>query len=122
MRVLLILCLSVAVSCRPIYTRDVANFTAFPEPVPPVGTPYAEMEVWFEKRGYAPAPEVWQAEGELRRVQGGPLVYALEKDRMWWQARVRAVQDFCVTQKFIYYRLDLDQRLVRAIQNSHSQC
>ena len=32
------------------------------------------------------------------------------------------VQDFCVTRKFIYYKLDADQKLVRAIQNNRSNC
>ncbi|MGD1926835.1 MAG: hypothetical protein ACFB03_22020 [Paracoccaceae bacterium] len=122
MRIFLIVCLLVATACRPIYTRDVANFGAFPEPVPPVGTAIAELDVWFDKRGYAPGPSVWMAESELRRVQGGALVYALEEDKLWWQTRVRGVQDFCVTQKFVYFRLDAEQRLTRAIQNSHSEC
>lgn len=122
MRIVMLLILLASVACRPIYGRDVANFTAFPEKLPAVGTPLGDLEVWFDKLGYAPGPDVFQSEGELRRQPGAPLVYAIETDRDWWRMRVRTVQDYCVTQKFIYYQLDAGQNLLKAIQNKRSVC
>lgn len=122
MRAILLLCLVVATACRPIYGRDVANFTAFPEKLPAIGTPLSELEVWFDKLGYAPGPDVFQAEGELRNPPNGPQLYLLDEDRSWWRSRVRTVQDYCVTQKFIYYKLDDAETLRRAIQNKRSVC
>lgn len=122
MRTLMLLTLLAFVACRPIYGRDVANLTAFAEKLPAIGTSVGELEVWFNKLGYAPGPDVFQSESELLRQPGSPLVYALEADRNWWLMRVRTVQDYCVTQKFIYYQLDVDRKLQRAIQNKRSVC
>ncbi len=122
MRIVLLLTLLAVVACRPIYGRDVANFTAFPEKLPDIGTPADMLEEWFDKLGYAPGPDVFQSEGELRRQPGAPLAYALEADRSWWLMRARTIQDYCVTQKFIYYKLDPERKLLRAIQNKRSVC
>lgn len=122
MRIVMILMLLATVACRPIYGRDVANLTAFPEHLPAIGTSTSDLEVWFDNRGYAPGPSVFQSEGELRRQPGSPLVYALEADRLWWHTRVRTVQDYCVTQKFIYFQVDADGGLSQAIQNKRSVC
>lgn len=122
MRLILLLTLVAFAACRPIYSRDVSNFTAFPEMIPEVGTPVADLEMWFHKRGFVAGPDVFQSEAELVRMQGSPPVYSVEADRSWWFSRVRAVQDYCVTQKFIYYKLDEAQRLSQAIQNSRSSC
>ena len=122
MRIVLLLTLLAAVACRPIYGRDVANLTAFPENLPAVGTSIDQLDIWFDKLGYAPGPDVFQSEGELRRQSGAPLVYALEADKSWWRMRARTIQDFCVTQKFIYYQLDAEQKLERAVQNRRSVC
>ena len=122
MRIVLLLTLLAVVACRPIYGRDVANFTAFPEELPAVGTSIADLETWFDKLGYAPGPDVYQTESELRRQPGAPLVYATQHDKSWWLMRVRTVQDYCVTQKFIYFKLNAEQKLQRAIQNVRSVC
>ena len=122
MRLILILCVLAIAACRPIYSRDVANFTAFPEQMPGPGTAFGELEIWFNKRGFAPGSDVFQSESELRRKPGAPITYTLVADRSWWLSRVRTVQDFCVTQKFIYYKLDAEQKLTQAIQNNRSLC
>lgn len=122
MRPILLLLLVATMACRPIYGRDVANFTAFPEKLPSVGTPIPELEVWFDKRGYAPGADVYQSEAELRRQPGAPITYTMDSDRSWWLMRARTVQDYCVTQKFIYFKLDGSQKLLRAIQNKRSVC
>jgi hypothetical protein len=122
MRIVLLLALLAIAACRPIYGRDVANLTAFPEDLPAVGTSAAMLDEWFDKLGYAPGPHVFQSESELRRQPGAPLVYALETDRSWWLMRARTTQDFCTTQKFIYYKLDHERKLQRAIQNKRSVC
>lgn len=122
MRIILLLTLLGVIACRPIYGRDVANFTAFPEKLPSVGTPAADLEIWFDKMGYAPGPDVYQSESELRRQPGAPITYASEANRSWWLMRSRTIQDYCVTQKFIYFKLDAAQNLSRAIQNKRSVC
>lgn len=122
MRFILLLTLLATVACRPIYGRDVANFTAFPEKLPGVGASLQDLETWFDKRGYAPGPDVYQSEAELRRQHGAPITYALDADRSWWFMRARTIQDYCVTQKFIYFKLDGAQQLTRAIQNKRSVC
>lgn len=122
MRILVLLTLMACVACRPMYARDIAKLTAFPEELPAVGTSASDLDAWFDKLGYAPSADVWQSESELRRQTGDPLVYAIEQDKTWWKARARTVQDFCITQKFIYYRLDTERRLERAIQNRRSVC
>ncbi|MEO1490661.1 MAG: hypothetical protein AAFV19_00725 [Pseudomonadota bacterium] len=109
-------------ACRVPYPHEYANFTAFPEPVPPVGTPVAELDAWFHKRGYGPGPRVRQSEAELRRQPGEPLVYSVEADRTWWLTQHRVIRDFCVTQKTIFYRLDAEDRLQKAVQGKFSQC
>jgi hypothetical protein len=108
--------------CRVPYTSDIANFGAFPEPVPPPGTSVIDLESWFYKRGYGPGPRVLQSEAELRRDPGEPLVYALQAEREWWLTQHRVVRDFCVTKKTIYYQLDGSNALTRAIQGRISQC
>ena len=122
MRIVTLLIVLTCTACSPLYGRDVANFTAFPEDLPAVGTSASDLDAWFEKLGYAPASDVWQSESQLRRAPGAPLVYAVERDKIWWKTRARTVRDFCTTQKFIYYRLDTQQRLERAIQNKRSVC
>jgi len=78
MRIALAITLVLALgACRFPYMHDYANFGAFPEPVPPVGTSVAELDKWFFKRGYGPGPRVRQSEAELRRQPGEPLVYCL---------------------------------------------
>lgn len=108
--------------CRVPYTADIANFGAFPEPVPPAGTPVVDLEQWFIKRGYGPGPRVLQSEAELRRSPGDPLVYALEAERQWWLTQHRTIRDFCVTRKTIYYQIDGAGALQRAVQGRMSQC
>lgn len=122
MRFILFITLLAFVACRPIYGRDVGNFTAFPEKLPGIGTSAEELNGWFDKRGYAPGPDVYQSEAELRRQPGAPITYTNESDRSWWLTRNRTIQDYCVTQKFIYFKLDAARKLVRAIQNKRSVC
>ena len=122
MRVLLfVFCVALS-ACRVPYSSELADLTVAPFEIPPYGTPKAELVLWFDKNRFAPGPDVFQAESELRRLPGAPLAYALEKDRSWWLSRAQTVRDFCVTQKFVYYKLDPEGRLARAILTSRSQC
>ena len=89
MRALLLLTLLITVACRPMYGRDLANFTTFPDSMPGLGTHIGDLETWFDGRGYSPSSDVFQAESELRRHPGTPLAYALEQDRSWWKARAK---------------------------------
>ncbi|MEM7422279.1 MAG: hypothetical protein AAF334_01075 [Pseudomonadota bacterium] len=123
MRLLIALLIIATAACRPIYTRDIANLTSFNNPeFPPAGTYEAALIAWFDERGYLPGPKVHQTEGELRRMQGEPLVYASPDDKEWWFSRAHNVRDFCITQKLIYYRLDTQRRLARAVQTYRSEC
>lgn len=114
--------LAATAGCRAPYMSDYADMTVMSETFPPVGTPVAALNAWFDDRGYAPGPQVYQAEASLRRRPGDPLVYARQIDKSWWLTRARSVQDLCVTERTIYYRLDAQGQLVHAIQNHRSQC
>ncbi len=122
MRPLILSLILVLGACRAPYMSDIADLTVMPDDLPPTGTPEAALNIWFDDNRYAPGPRVWQAEAELRRLPGAPLAYATEKDRSWWLSRARTVRDFCVTQKYIYYKLDDNGALTRAIMSARSQC
>ena len=122
MRSVLVAILFVLGACRMPYMSDLADMTVIPEKFPPLGTNVAELDIWFERHGYAPGPRGYQAEASLRRRPGDPLVYALDADKMWWYTRSQSVRDLCVTQKTVYFRLDNAGSLVHAIQNHRSQC
>ena len=122
MRVMILVGLVALAACRAPYSSEIADLTVIPFEIPPTGTPKAELVGWFDENRFAPGPEVYQAEAELRRLPGEPLAYALEADRSWWQSRTQYVRDFCVTQKQVYYKLDAADRLARAILTSRSQC
>ena len=122
MRLALFLALMAMTACRVPYTADLADLTVWPDEMPPAGTSAEALDAWFHEEDYAPGPRVWQAEAELRRRPGAPLTYTLEKDRLWWLTRTQVVRDFCVTQKTIYYRVDGNGALDRAIQSHRSAC
>ena len=122
---LLLATLAVAVAlagCRAPYMADYAAMTVLPEDLPRPGIDVPALEAWFQQHGYAPGPKVLQAEGELRRRPGDPLIYAQPGDREWWLTQQRTVKDLCVTQRTIYYRLAADGRLSRAIGTHRSYC
>lgn len=118
---LLMICIAVG-ACRAPYMNEIANLTVVPFEIPPYGTPKEELVAWFDKHRFAPGPDIYQAESELRRLPGAPLAYALDRDRSWWLSRAQTVRDFCVTQKYVYYKLDAENRLARAILTTRSQC
>ena len=122
MRWLMLLGIVLVAACRAPYSSEVADLTVIPFDIPPYGTPNSELVAWFDENRFAPGPDVYQAESELRRLPSEPLAYALEKDRSWWLSRTQYVRDFCVTQKQVYYKLDDQDRLARAIMTSRSQC
>lgn len=122
MRALVIAILLLTGACRAPYMSEWADLTVIPFEIPPYGTPEAELNLWFDQNMFAPGARIYQAEAELRRLPGAPLVYALEKDRRWWLSRLQTVRDLCVTQKIVYYMLDENQALSRAILTSRSQC
>ena len=122
MRLALILCLAVLAACRAPYSNEIADLTVMPDELPPYGTPADELDLWFDAEGYRPGPRIYEAESDLRRLPGTPVSYTSEQDRSWWLSRVRTVRDFCVTEKYVYYRLDADQKLARAIMTSRSHC
>lgn len=122
MRAALIAATFLLMSCRAPYMSDLADMTVLPETFPPVGTPAAVLDTWFNNRDYAPGPRVHQAEASLRRRPGDPLVYAHAAHKMWWHTRSRTVRDVCVTERTIYYRLDASGGLLQAVQNHRSQC
>ncbi len=109
-------------ACRAPYMSDVADLTVLPYEIPPYGTPAPVLAAWFDENRFAPGPRVYQAEAELRRVPGAPLAYALDADRSWWLTRTQIVRDFCMTQKIVYYKLDGNEALSRAILTNRSQC
>lgn len=122
MRATLLVVVALLGACRAPYMNEIADLTVIPFEIPPYGTPMAELDLWFDANRFAPGPKVWQAETELRRLPGAPLAYASENDRTWWLSRTQTVRDFCVTQKLVYYKLDAERRLARAILTSRSQC
>ena len=122
MRSLILLALVLCSACRAPYMHEIADMTVRPFKIPPYGTPVAELDAWFDANQFAPGARILQAEAELRRPPGAPLVYALEADRTWWFSRMQTVRDFCVTQKIVYYKLDENEALSRAILTSRSQC
>lgn len=123
MRMLVFVLALLAVSgCRAPYLSEINDLTVMEYEIPPYGTPADELALWFDQNGFAPGPNVWQAESELRRLPGTALAYALEADRSWWLTRAQTVKDFCTTQKIVYYKLDQDGRLARALLTARSQC
>lgn len=122
MRSLVLICVFLLGACRAPYLHELADLTARPDELPPPGTPEAELNQWFDENSYAPGPKVWESEGDLRRLPGTLNSYVLEGDRSWWLTRSRTVRDFCVTQKYIYYKMDDNGALARAILNARSQC
>ena len=122
MRPLIALVLLLCAACRAPYMSEIADLTVRPFEIPPYGTPASELNAWFDENRFAPGARVLQAESELRRLPGSPLAYALESERSWWLSRMQTVRDFCVTQKIVYYKLDQNEALARAIMTSRSQC
>ena len=122
MRPTIILALLLCSACRAPYMSEIADLTVRPFEIPPYGTPAPELHQWFDENRFAPGARVLQSESELRRLPGSPLVYALESERSWWLTRMQTVRDFCVTQKIVYYKLDQNEALARAIMTSRSQC
>lgn len=121
--VLLAVAAAVALAgCRAPYMADYANAIVQPDDLPSPGIDRAAVTVWFEERGYAPGPKVLQAEAELLRRPGDPLIYAAPGDRLWWLTAHRTVHHACVTTRTIYYRFDPNGHLARAIYNHRSQC
>lgn len=118
---MLMICVALG-ACRAPYMSEIADLTVRPFEIPPYGTEHGELVAWFDQNDFAPGPDIYQAEAELRRIPGAPLTYALDRDRSWWQSRVQTVRDFCVTQKYVYYKLDAEERLERAILTTRSQC
>jgi hypothetical protein len=102
--------------------HNLADLTVWTDDLPPPGTPEAELNEWFDENRYAPGPKVWEAEGDLRRLPGAAGSYVREEDRSWWLTRSRTVRDLCFTQKYVYYKLDDNGALSRAIMNARSQC
>jgi len=121
-RAVLLAVVLLSAACRMRYMADLADMTVLPEDFPPAGTPLAVLQDWLDAQGYAPGPKVLQAEGELRRRPGDPLVYALQADRVCWLTRTRSVTDLCVTTRVIYYRLDSRENLLQAVRTHRSQC
>jgi len=109
-------------ACRMPYMADYADMTVRAEDFLPTGTSRATLQDWFDDHGYSPGPRVLQAEGELRRRRGDPLVYARQSDRHWWLTEQRSVRDLCVTTRVIYFRFDPQDRLLQAIRTHSSQC
>ena len=122
MRLVLLLAVLLGSGCRAPYMSELADLTVRPFEIPPYGTSAQELHAWFDENRFAPGVRVLQAESELRRLPGSPLVYALEAERTWWLTRMQTVRDFCVTQKIVYYKLDQNEALSRAIMTSRSQC
>lgn len=109
-------------ACRSPYMSEIADMTVYPFEIPEYGTEEEALNTWFDANRFSPGPKVWQAETELRRLPGAALVYASEADRSWWMSRSQTVRDFCVTEKYVYYKLDGEKRLSRAILTSRSWC
>ena len=117
-----ICCLLLLGACRAPYMSEIADTTVQDFDVPPYGTEEAALNRWFDENRFAPGPRVWEAETELRRLPGTAIPYANEEDRSWWLSRSQTVRDFCVTEKYVYYKLDAERRLSRAIKTSRSWC
>lgn len=109
-------------ACRMPYMSEFADMTVVAYEIPPYGTPVEDLDLWFDDNDFRPGPDVFQAESELRRIPGAPPAYALDVDRSWWLSRSQTVRDFCFTEKYVYYQLDAEFRLARAILTSRSQC
>lgn len=122
MRVILLIAAVLLGGCRGYYLNEIADLTVIPFEIPPYGTPEAELNAWFDEHRFAPGAQVFQAEAELRRLPGAPLVYALDADRSWWLTRAQTLRDFCFTQKIVYYKLDDAGALARAILTARSEC
>ena len=122
MRIAILCCLALLAACRAPYMHEYANVTALGADLPAVGTGEAALIEWFDANDYAPARRVWQSEAELRRPPGTAWVHAEDSERAWWMTRVQTLRHFCVTQKFIYYRLDDNGALSQAIMAPRSQC
>ena len=101
MRVLLICAAILLSGCRGYYMNEISEIMVLPYDIPPPGTPAAELDVWFDRNGFAPGARVFQAESELRRRPGEPWAYALDADRSWWLTRVESVRNFCRTRKTV---------------------
>lgn len=122
MRLWIFMALLATSACRVPYTNELANLTVAPFDIPPYGTSRSDLDLWFDEHQFAPGPRVFQAESELRRLPGAPLAYAVDGDRTWWLSRTQTLRDLCVTQKLVYYQLDAEEKLGRAILTSRSQC
>lgn len=109
-------------ACRTMYMADIADLATTPDELPEPGISRSALTTWFDDRGYIPGPRVFQAESELRRRPGDPLVYAQPGDRVWWSTAYRTVQHACVTKRVIYYRVAADGQLSRAIRSHRNQC
>ena len=120
---ILILTAAVAVAgCRGPYMSEYADAIVMADDLPAPGITTADLTTWFEERGYIPGAKVLQAEAELRRRPGDPLVYSLPDERRWWLTAHRTVKHACVTKRTIYYRLTTDGVLARAIYRHGSVC
>lgn len=122
MRWILLLCCVAIGACRAPYMSEWANLTVLPFEIPPYGTPAAELNLWFDENRFAPAARVYESETDLRRLPGAPLAYGPESERSWWLSRMQTVRDLCVSQKIVYYKLDVNNALSRAILTSRSRC
>ncbi len=122
MRLVLLIVVLLCASCRAPYLSEINDLTVMRYEIPPYGTPADELDLWFDQNAFAPGPQVLQAESELRRLPYTGLTYALEADRTWWYTRAQTSKDFCTTQKIVYYKLDQNNALARAILTSRSQC
>lgn len=109
-------------ACRTMYMADYADLATIPDDLPQPGMSQTALTAWFEDRGYIPGSRVFQAESELRRRPGDPLVYAQPGERVWWMTAHRTVQHACVTKHVIYYRVAPDGQLSRAIRSHRNQC
>lgn len=122
MRLLVIAAVLILGACRMPYMADLADMTVRKEDFPPAGTSRSALAAWFRTNGYSPGPRVLQAEAELTRRPGEPLVYAQPGQQVWWLTQQRAVRDLCVTRRVIYYRFGRDRKLAHAIRTHRSQC
>lgn len=111
-----------AAGCRAPYMSEYSDAIVSADELPAPGMSQHDLRVWFEERGYIPGVKVLQAEAELRRRPGDPLVYARPDDRRWWLTAHRTVKHACVTKRTIYYRVKSDGTLTRAIYRHGSQC
>ncbi len=108
--------------CRAPYLSEYSDAIVQSDDLPEPGLGAAALTAWFEERGYVAGPRVLQAEAELRRRPGDPLVYSLPAERRWWLTAHRTIKHVCVTRRTIYYRVAVSGDLVRAIYNHGSRC